>query len=113
MKKIKTTIIAFAAIMISVGVQAQSDTVKIMTSAVCDLCKERIENVLSFEKGVKSGILDLETKIVTVVYNPEKTTDQKIREAITKMGYDADSLAADAKAYKRLPDCCKHDGMKH
>ena len=92
---------------------AQADTVRIKTSAICEQCKERIENDLSFEKGIKSSSLDLDTKVVTVIYNPKKTNEQNIREAITKIGYDADSLTADPKSYKKLPDCCKHEAVAH
>ena len=92
---------------------AQTDTVRIRTSAVCEQCKERIENDLSFEKGIKSSYLDLKTKTVTVIYNSKKTDAQKIREAVTRIGYDADTLKADLKSYMKLPDCCKHDGSKH
>jgi hypothetical protein len=35
---------------------------------------------------------------------------EKIRIAITKSGYDADSLKADPKAFKHLPECCKKPG---
>jgi copper chaperone CopZ len=90
-----------------VSLYAQTDTVRIKTSAVCDQCKEKIENDLSFEKGVKTVKLDLTTKEVTVVYNAKKTDEQKIREAITQIGYDADTLKANAKAFNKLPDCCK------
>jgi periplasmic mercuric ion binding protein len=91
----------------SINLYAQTDTIIIKTSAICDECKERIEHDLSFEKGVKSAKLDLETKMVTVVYNSDKTSPAKIAEAITKIGYDADSLKADAKAFKKLPECCQ------
>ncbi len=113
MKTIKFISIVILSIFISGNLSAQMSTVRIKTSAMCDQCKDKIENDLSFEKGVKSGNLDLKTKVVTVVYNPQKTDEQKIREAITKMGYDADSLLADEKAYKRLPACCKKDAMKN
>lgn len=92
---------------------AQTDTVRIKTTAVCDNCKERIEHDLSFGKGIKSSNLDLKTKIVTVVYNPKKTNAKKIREAISKVGYDADSLKANEKSYNKLPDCCKRDVKPH
>jgi copper chaperone CopZ len=92
---------------------AQTDTVRIKTSAQCDDCKERIEKYLSFEKGIKSSALDVDTKVITVVYNSEKTNTDKIREAITKVGYDADSLSADEKGYKRLPKCCQKEGDVH
>ena len=91
---------------------AQMDTVRIKTSAICDQCKDRIEHDLSFEKGVKKAVLDLKTKEVMVVYNSKKTDVQKIREAITKSGYDADSLVADPKSYRRLPDCCQKPSKK-
>ena len=98
------TILSFFTVIL---LHAQTDTVKILTSAQCDMCKETIENDLSFTKGVKKSNLDVDSKILTVIYNSEKTNPEKIREAVTKSGYDADSLQGDPKAYNRLPDCCK------
>ncbi len=89
---------------------AQTDTVRIHTSSLCDMCKKTIERDLSFEKGVKTINLDIDSKLVTVVYLPSKTNPEKIRVALTKIGYDADSLKADAKAFDKLPDCCKAPG---
>lgn len=86
---------------------SQNDTIRIQTSAECEMCKKTLEHDLSFEKGVKKSNLDLDTKIVTVVFNHEKTNAEQIRKAIAKSGYDADSVVADLKAYNRLPDCCK------
>lgn len=88
---------------------SQKDTVNIHTSAVCDMCKKTLEKDLSFEKGVSKSILNLDDNILTVIYNPEKTNVDKIRLAINKSGYDADSLKADPKAFNRLPDCCKKE----
>ena len=55
---------------------------KIKTSSQCNDCKERIEEALAFEKGVKKSELDVETHIVTVSYKKGKTTPEKIREAM-------------------------------
>jgi periplasmic mercuric ion binding protein len=107
MKYIKLVLLFAIIMFVQTNLFAQTDTVQIKTSAICDECKERIENDLSFEKGVKSAKLNLETKEVMVVFNPNKTTAAKIAEAITKIGYDADSLKADAKAFKKLPECCQ------
>jgi len=87
--------------------------IKIKTSAVCDMCKDRIEQGLAFEKGIKDVSLDVETKIATVKYNPSKTIPDEIRKAISKLGYDADDVLADEKAYEKLPKCCKKDAPKH
>jgi mercuric ion binding protein len=80
---------------------------KIKTSAVCDMCKETMEKHIAFEKGVKKSSLDVESKILTVTYNPSKITPEQIRKALAKSGYDADDVPADPKAYKKLDACCK------
>ena len=87
--------------------------IKIKTSAVCLMCKDRIEQGLAFEKGIKDVSLDVETKIATVKYNPAKITPDEIRKAISKLGYDADEVVADKTAYDKLPKCCKKDAPEH
>ena len=95
------------------GLYAQSDTAYIKTSARCQECKERIEADLSFEKGVKSSSLNLDTKVLMVVYNPSKTSIEKIREAVAKVGYDADTVKANEKSFRKLPACCKNPDLMH
>ena len=87
--------------------QSKLDSVKIQTSAQCGMCKDRIEETLAFEKGVKKSELDLETKTVTVWFKLSKTNADNIRLALTKVGYNADDMPADQKAYQKLPACCK------
>ena len=82
---------------------------KIKTSAVCDMCITTIEKAMAYEKGVKTFKLDVDSKILTVTYLPNKTTPEKIRKAVSEAGYDADDLPADAKAYEKLDKCCKKD----
>jgi len=94
-------------IMISYVVKAQVEKVDIKTSAICDMCKSTIERDLAFEKGVKFSNLDLDTKVITVEFNPKKTDADRIRKRITKIGYNADSMKRDLKAYEKLPACCK------
>ena len=109
MKTLATILIlAFAGIFSSA--MASSDTVKIKTSAQCADCKNRIENKLNFSKGVKNAVLDLKSKDVTIVYDLTKTNPDKLRISISKVGYDADRLQADPKAYKKLPKCCQKGG---
>lgn len=81
--------------------------VKIKTSAICGMCKARIERNLSFEKGVKEANLDVKSKIVTIKYNPAKTDVTKLKANISKTGYDAEEVAADPVSYDKLPGCCK------
>lgn len=113
MKPIKLTL-TFILWLIFVSSYSQEkkkkETVTILTSAQCDMCKERVEKVLAYTKGVKKSRLDVNTKSITVVYNPDKITPEKIREIIAKTGYDADTVAADKDAYDKLPGCCKKGG---
>lgn len=105
----KNTVLAIIFLLFA-GVNAHAaklEEIKIKTSSQCGECKERIEEALAFEKGVKKSELDLETHIITVSYKKGKTTPENIRKAIAKAGYDADDVKADLKAYGKLPACCK------
>lgn len=85
-----------------------SQTVKIKTSAICEMCKERIEKNLALTKGIEKSDLNLEDQSnITVVYNPDKIDLAKIKQVIAESGYDADEVKAIKKSYKKLPYCCK------
>lgn len=93
--------------------QSRSDkfeTIEIQTSAQCEMCKHKLESHLAFEKGIRDVNLDLETKVLTVKFKLVKTDPDKIRDAISLIGYDADQVPADPKAYENLADCCKKGG---
>jgi periplasmic mercuric ion binding protein len=94
-------------------VKHKEEEISIKTSAVCGMCKNTIEKDLSYEKGVKSAKLDVKTSVLTVKYDQKKTSPEKIRTALSKIGYDADGVKADAKAYEKLDSCCKKDKIKH
>lgn len=90
-----------------------TEMVQFKTSAVCDMCKSRLEKSLAYEKGVQAANLDVPSKVLTVTYNPAKTNASALRTAVQKTGYDADQLTADARAYDRLPECCKKTASTH
>lgn len=81
--------------------------VEIKTSAICEMCQYALEKDLAFEKGVKEATLNLEDKVMSIVYNPKKTDAETIRKRITLVGYHADTLARNPIAYDGLPMCCK------
>lgn len=111
MKTIKLIIMI---LFLGIAVKAQekkTEEIKIKTSAECGMCKKSIEKALSYEKGVKKANLDVDSKTVTVTYNPKKTSPEKLKAAICKAGYDADEMPANNKAYNKLPECCKKGQM--
>ncbi len=109
----KVILIIAAAMMIVAYVSAQAvqkvETLTMKSTPVCSDCKDRIVKGLSAAKGVKTVSVDLKKKEVTVKYDPSKTTPAEIRTALTRVGYDADNLKADPKAYAKLPACCKEE----
>ncbi len=114
MKKLLLSLLVF---LFSITLQAQDkskklETITIKTSAVCDMCKNTLEKNMAYEKGVKKADLNVESKVFTITYNPQKTTPEKIKKAINNAGYDADESPADPKAYENLHACCKKDS-KH
>ncbi|MBT9393877.1 heavy-metal-associated domain-containing protein [Hymenobacter sp. NST-14] len=90
-----------------------TETLQLKTSAVCDMCKARLEKSLAYEKGVQQASLDVPSKVLTVTYRPDKTTPEALRSAVQKTGYDANDQTADARAYERLPECCKKTNSTH
>ncbi|WP_324671608.1 heavy metal-associated domain-containing protein [Hymenobacter sp. GOD-10R] len=90
-----------------------AEQVQFKTSAVCDMCKARLEKSMAYEKGVQAANLDVKSKLLTVTYRPDKTTPEALLTAVQRTGYDADGQTADARAYDRLPDCCKKTNNTH
>lgn len=103
----KKLIIALLSIL-TMNAWAQKQTVQIKTSAQCEMCKERIEQEMQFTKGVTAVNLNVESKILTVTYNSKKNNVDKIREIISNLGYDADSVKANKEAHDNLPKCCQN-----
>lgn len=114
MKKNLMLFILLLASVITFADKPKTETVKIKTSAICEQCKETIEKKLAFTKGVMESNVDVDSKdkIVTVIFNPKKTTVDKIRKSIAEVGYDADDVLAVPAGYEKLADCCKKGGMK-
>ena len=113
MKKLLFFIIVTLSVTINIAKAEGDKEVKIKTTAVCEMCKARIERTLGLSKGVKESNLDLKDKVVTVKYNPKKTTPEEIRATIINTGYDADDLLANQKAHDKLPNCCKKTVAPH
>lgn len=75
----------------------------------CGMCKKRIESSLKNVDGIKSAIWDVDTKMITVVFNPHEITLVKVKGIIAAAGHDTDEVKATEKVYKGLPGCCQYD----
>lgn len=58
----------------------------------CQNCENTIKGNLRFEKGVKKIETNLSDQRVTVEYDADKTTPEKIEEAFGKIGYKVEVI---------------------
>ncbi|MDC7217721.1 MAG: heavy metal-associated domain-containing protein [Spirochaetales bacterium] len=117
MKSLLKLMLIVSAFFFATGVNAQEkktiQTATIKTAIYCDHCKvcetcgPKFNQTLLKEKGVQMVVLDETAMTIKVTYNTKKTDLGKIRQAISKLGYDADEVKADAVAYEGLDGCCK------
>lgn len=106
------TLLTSLALLLALGASAQKNiaSLDIKTSTICDICEKTIETELIYEKGVKKVDVHLDDSMVHVQYDETKTSPEKIRVAISKLGYSADDVPGDEAAFKKLPACCQKEG---
>lgn len=56
-------------------------------AAACEKCQKVIEDGLANEKGVKQSILNLKTKDVSIVYDPQTISPEIIKTTVTGLSY--------------------------
>ena len=91
-----TTMLLIAAFVFTASVFAEE--VKLLTSSHCGMCKDKIEKGLNKVKGVEKSELNLDTKIVTVSYDANKTNPDALIKKVVKLGYTASVVSDDKKA---------------
>ncbi|MBR5664852.1 MAG: cation transporter, partial [Bacteroidales bacterium] len=98
---IKKITLALACLLFVTALQAQNSgknqSVIFQTNGTCQSCKNKIENNIAYEKGVKDVNFDLATSKVRITYNPKKTDPQKLQAAIRNLGYTAEPDSPDCK----------------
>ena len=53
----------------------------------CENCMKKVQENISFEKGVKDLHVCLEDQTVSIKYDAAKTTEDKLKAAIEELGY--------------------------
>ena len=115
MKAIKHTLLTgFFLAGFALTSQAQTNSKEVIQSSVvcshcteCPDCVPSIRSALFALKGVRDFQVDVNQQTITVYYNPKKVDLAAIRTAISKAGFKADNVEADAEAYAKLDGCCK------
>src|SRR4051812_28857111 len=82
-------------------------TISFKVFGVCEQCKDRIENGVK-GKGVKAADWNVDTKMLTLTYEPARVTIDKLHNRIVAVGHDTYLKKANNTVYNQLPDCCHY-----
>jgi len=99
-----TIAIAIIAISMSVNVFAKDSKVDLSTSITCGSCVSSIKTAFKDVDGVKDISANVETKVVTVSFDDEKISSDKIKTTITDLGYTAEMKAKSCDASSKSCD---------
>jgi outer membrane receptor for ferrienterochelin and colicin len=74
----------------------------------CESCKARIEKAAK-DAGADSAEWSAEKQSVTLNFNAQKTSADKILRKIAEVGHDNEKYKAEDQTYQNLPSCCLYD----
>lgn len=112
MKTIKLVILtAFILSANTLLAKGELDTLTFKVYGNCEMCQERIEEAIDV-RGVKSAHWNVESKMIEVIYDKTKISEDKIHTLIAEAGYDTDKKKAEDSVYKTLPGCCQYERPK-
>jgi mercuric ion binding protein len=77
----------------------------------CDMCKARIEKTVKAD-GVTEVAWDAKTQMLTVTFDPAKTSKEALSKKLASVGHDTEKFKAADEAYANLPGCCHYDRSK-
>jgi mercuric ion binding protein len=103
--------LAIAFTIFSISAQAQTTpgkTEAIKVSGNCEMCKTRIEKAAK-KAGASTAIWDVDSKILSVTYNPAKASINNIEKSISTSGHDTEHSKASTDTYEKLPGCCHYE----
>lgn len=95
------------------GVAAQAKDIKTVIFTTqpqmhCAGCEKKIKGNLRYEKGVKRIDTSVEQQKVTVKYDADKTSAEKLQKAFKKFGYEARQVKANEKVERDNTQSCSN-----
>lgn len=88
----KRSVLALAMGLIAVTAMAKTIKTTVFTTSPQMHCENKIKGNLRFEKGVKKIVTDIDSQTVTVTYDADKTSVDRLMKGFTKFGYTAREL---------------------
>ena len=93
MKKLFSTLSLLA--IFCVAILAEKQVVALYVPGMeCNNCKEKVNNVLAFEKGVRKLSYDVEKRTVTITFEDTKTNVETLQNSLVKyLNYNSEVLS--------------------
>ncbi len=103
-------LILFSAIMLGATSASAKDikTIALTTTPQmhCANCETKIKNALRFDKGVKQIKTNVAEQTVTVKFDADKVSQEKLFEDLKKIGYDSRLLKPGEKVKRNEGEAC-------
>lgn len=87
---------------------SENMTTKFKVYGNCGMCEKRIEKAAKME-GVSLADWDVDTKILTVTFDPARIKPGQLHKAVAAVGHDTDKERADDAVYAKLHECCHYE----
>lgn len=114
MKKI--IVVLFLAVLAFSSAEAQSardrETIRIESNIQCQACQDLIERYFKRVPGIINMRVNYRTNLINITYKPSRLTPSMLRTNIANLGFDADTIKANPDFAKRLPPCCRPEGVE-
>ena len=78
------------------------------TDVICCRIRVHVEEETVKIKGVRLANWSVDTKMLTVIFNPSKLSLSKIHKKLAGVGHDTEIEKAKDEIYKQLPACCHY-----
>jgi len=89
----------------------QDTAVSFKVFGACEQCKGRIETAVKV-RGVKTAVWDVDSKMLSLVFDPSKISIDKLENKIVAVGHDIANKKAKKVVYDALPACCHYREME-
>ncbi len=93
----------------------KQEVVLFINNMECANCQAKVEKTLAYEKGVKDLKFDLQKRQVTITFDSEKTTVEKLQNALLKRNKYASEVVKPhcTKPCKSAANSCSKPCKKH
>jgi len=85
---------------------------EVFVAGNCEQCRARIEKAAMRIRGVDDTSWNVDSKILSVNFDPTYTSLETIEKSIANAGHDTQNQIAKDQVYSKLPKCCHYERIE-